>query len=70
MKKLSLLLLSLYSWTVWACPNCHETVSKAAASKPPYTLIILATFIALTYVPFYLFFRVIKKHSTVAYDEN
>jgi len=46
--------------TVWACPNCNTGV--ADANKPPYTIIILGLFIALTYVPFYILFRAAKKY--------
>ena len=43
----------------WACPNCHALADN---SKPPYTLIILGIFIALTYIPMYILFRAFKKY--------
>lgn len=55
---LTFLILSLVSMTVWACPNCHDTVGKVAG--PPWTLIIVGCFILFTYVPFYILFRAAK----------
>ncbi len=69
MKVLTTILFFLFSWTVWACPNCHETV-KLGKSGPPWTLIILAVFVALTYVPMYFFFRMTKKYASHSFDEN
>lgn len=70
MKSVFTLFISLLSWSVWACPNCHEVVSTTADVRSPWTLIILGCFIALTYIPMYLFFRLIKKHARVSFDEN
>jgi hypothetical protein len=72
MKILTSLVFLLISWTVWACPNCHETVKMAGVgpSGPPWTLIILGVFVACTYIPFYFFFRMTKKYATHKFDEN
>lgn len=53
------LAISFLSFAAWACPNCHNTVGPA---RPPYTLIIVGIFILLTYVPFYILFRAMKKY--------
>ncbi len=60
MNKLFFALIFLVPMTVWACPNCNTGV--ADANKPPYTIIILGLFIALTYIPFYILFRAAKKY--------
>lgn len=54
--------------TVLACPNCHTAVSDS--NKPPYTLIILGIFIALTYIPFYILFRAAKAYDPKNIDGN
>ncbi len=71
MKVLTTLVLFIISLSVGACPNCHETVRMAGVqSGPPWTLIILAIFVACTYIPFYFFFRMTKKYATQTFDEN
>ena len=60
MNKIYFALIFLVPITVWACPNCNTGV--ADANKPPYTIIILGLFIALTYIPFYILFRAAKKY--------
>lgn len=71
MKSLTAALFFIFSWSVLACPNCHETVKAGAAgSTPPYTLIILGIFVAATYIPFYLFYRVTKKYAGHEFNEN
>lgn len=45
---------------VLACPNCNTALTEG--NRPPYTLIILGVFIALTYIPFYIIFRAAKKY--------
>jgi len=58
-KTLLSLLITFFTMTVWACPNCHDTVGKV--SGPPWTLIIVGVFILSTYIPFYILFRAAKK---------
>jgi hypothetical protein len=70
MKIISSILFFMFSMTAWACPNCHQTVNIGAKQGPPYTLIILAVFIAVTYIPMYFFFRMTKKYATHSFDEN
>lgn len=52
------LVFSLISLNTWACPNCYSY----DPNKPPYTLIIVGIFILITYIPFYLLFRAMKKY--------
>ncbi len=70
MKVYSLIAFMLFSMTVGACPNCHETVNLGGENGPPYTLIILAIFIVVTYIPMYFFFRMTKKYANQTFDEN
>ena len=61
-KFLLLAIISFLPATVLACPACAGGNPGADVSKPPYTLIILSTFIVLTYIPFYFLFRAAKKY--------
>jgi hypothetical protein len=61
---LSLLLLPMLTW---ACPNCHEAVG---AKNPQYTLLIIAIFIAVTYIPMYILLRACKKYDPQRLDGN
>lgn len=70
MKQVSILLFFIFSSTVWACPNCHETVKLGEAAGPPWTMIILGVFVACTYIPYYFFFKMTKKYATTKFDEN
>ena len=69
MKVFALITFLLFSMTAGACPNCHETV-KMGAKGPPYTLIILGIFVAMTYIPMYFFFRMTKKYATHEFNEH
>jgi len=68
MIKLLTSFLFLVPMTVWACPNCHQSVSDS--NKPPYTLIILGVFILLTYIPFYILFSAAKTYDPKNADGN
>lgn len=48
----------MVSSTVWACPNCAGSPS----SFDKYTVYILAGFIVLTYIPFYIIFKMANKN--------
>lgn len=61
MKLTSLIMFVLVPAPLLACPACAGG-SPGEASKFPYTLVILSTFILLTYIPFYLLFRAAKKY--------
>jgi hypothetical protein len=52
------LLFSLFSFAAWACPGC---AGGSADNKSMSTVWILGIFILLTYIPFYLLYRIIKK---------
>jgi hypothetical protein len=60
MSKLLVTCFLLIPAAVWACPNCNTGIDQPG--RPPYTLIILGIFIALTYIPFYILFRAAKKY--------
>ena len=61
--KIFSLFISLFiQMNVWACPTCAGSGNNKADVN---TVIILACFILLTYVPFYLIFRLIKKYKNV-----
>jgi hypothetical protein len=68
MNKFLTVLFLLVPVSVWACPNCNTGLGDA--NKPPYTLIILGIFVALTYVPFYLLFRAAKTYDPKNTDGN
>lgn len=58
MKKILALIFSFFlSFSLWACPYC----AGSSDGKDKNTWMILAGFILLTYVPFYLLFRVAFK---------
>jgi len=59
MNKLLILSTILAGQVLVACPNCAG--SENAADK--YTVYILSAFIVLTYVPFYLLFKMASKHN-------
>jgi len=67
MKLLGILLMFLLPVVTWACPNCHEAVG---AKNPQSTLLILAIFIAVTYIPMYIFLRACKKYDPQRTDGN
>ena len=56
---LFVILLSLFSIAAWACPGC---AGGSADNKSMNTVWILGIFILLTYVPFYLLFRITRKY--------
>lgn len=58
MKILVIILSTLLPALVLACPNCAG--SDNAQDK--YTVYILAGFIILTYIPFYLLYKTAFKH--------
>jgi hypothetical protein len=45
--------------TAWACPGCAGSMDN---SKYEYTVYILMTFIALTYIPFFILYKTIWKY--------
>jgi hypothetical protein len=55
----ALFFLFIFSTTLWACPMCGGSDQTDNAN---ITIIILATFIALIYIPYYLIYRLIKKN--------
>lgn len=64
----ALILLS-FTAVAWACPGCAG--SDMGKNKTPYTLIVLSTFILLTYIPFYMMFKAAKKFDPKnAVDDN
>lgn len=67
MKALLASIFAFLSVTVWACPNCHDTVQ--ASKGPPWTLIIIGGFILLTYVPFYILFNAARKYDPTRNSE-
>ena len=65
LKFLSFLALIVFSSTASACPNCAG--SDNAADK--YTIYVLAVFILLTYIPFYIIFKTAAKKKQDASEE-
>jgi len=67
-EKIFLLFILFYQANLWACPTCAGSGNNKADVN---TVIILGCFIILTYVPFYLIFRLIKKyqHFSASADE-
>ncbi len=59
LKKSLALLLALLSSTVLACPGCAGSIENP---KTKYVVYILMTFIALTYIPFFIIYRMIYKN--------
>ncbi len=60
MKKfLFIFFLSFFSFAAWACPGCAGGVND---NKSYNTILILSVFIVLTYIPFYLMYRITKKY--------
>jgi hypothetical protein len=67
------LLAVLFVWgltlsSAWSCPNCAGGTVKDG--KPPYTLIILSSFVLLIYIPFFILFRAAKKYDPKNGDEH
>lgn len=63
MKKISFLLLSLFFVTdLLACPYC---AGSSQGGKDSTTTFVLAGFIVAIYVPYYIIFRMIKKHNAL-----
>jgi len=67
MRNLTLFFILLFPLGSLACPNCHEAVGS---KNPQYTLIILAIFIACTYIPLYIFLKAAKKYDPKSLDGN
>lgn len=53
-----------------ACPGCYDMVNSNNTKAPPYTFIILGTFILLAYIPFYILFRAAKKYDPEKLNGN
>ena len=51
------LLITVYS-AAWACPGCAGSMGT---NKDKYTVYILMGFIALTYIPFFVLYKMIYK---------
>lgn len=62
--------MTFYPMLSIACPACAGGAPGAKLNQTPYSLIILGTFILLTYIPFYLFFRATKKFDPKNLDEH
>lgn len=58
-------LLLTFSLKIFACPTCAGGVS---ASKTPWTLIILGSFIVFCYIPLFILFRSAKKYDPSRLD--
>lgn len=70
MKRLSLLLLSFFFVTdLLACPYC---AGNSQSGKDSNTTLILAIFILAIYIPYFIIFRLIKKHRALkeAHDSS
>ena len=70
MKKLSFLFLSLFFVTdLLACPYC---TGSTQGGKDSNTTLILGLFILAIYIPYFLIYRMIKKHRALkeAYDSS
>ena len=61
MTKIKLLIFSylLATGSLWACPGCAGSMDNPRDLTYIY---VLAGFIALIYIPFFIIFRVIKKN--------
>jgi hypothetical protein len=55
---LFIFIFSFLSFAAWACPGC---AGGSADNKSMNTIWILGIFIVLTYIPFYLLYRITKK---------
>lgn len=63
MKKISLLLLSLFFVTdLLACPYC---TGSTQGGKDSNTTFVLGAFILAIYVPYFIIYRMIKKHNAL-----
>jgi hypothetical protein len=58
-------LIALLPLVSLACPNCHEAVGSKNSQS---TLIIIGIFIAVTYIPLYIFLRAAKKYDPKTLD--
>lgn len=59
MKKFFLSLgLFLVSFSLWACPYC---AGNSQGGKDSNTTLVIGGFILVCYIPYYIFFRLIKK---------
>lgn len=68
MKKLFSLALILNSSLALACPYC---VGTSQGGKDSNTTVILAVFILLMYIPYFVFYRLIKKQKALkALDDS
>lgn len=70
MKKISYLLFSLFFVTdLLACPYC---TGSTQGGKDSNTTLVLGLFILAIYIPYYLIYRMIKKHRALkeAYDSS
>jgi len=60
MRRLSFALISLFFVTnLFACPYC---VGSSQGGKDSNTTLVLGLFILAIYIPYYIIFRMIKKH--------
>jgi len=62
MKRLFFLILLLINDLVIACPGCAGSMGN---KKDEYTVYILMGFIALTYIPFYMLYKMIFKYQNL-----
>ncbi len=68
MKKMGLLFLSLLFVTdLLACPYC---AGNSQGGKDSNTTLVLGLFILCIYLPFYLIYRMIKKHRTLRAEND
>lgn len=59
MKLIFGLILFLFNFQVWACPGCAGSMDNP---KDGMIVYILAGFIVLTYIPFYLLYKTVFKY--------
>lgn len=71
MKFFFLSLFACISNAALACPYCNDSVpSNGGMNSSTYTLVIIAIFVALSYIPFYILFRAAKKYEPKEIDGN
>ena len=64
---IKLFLILFFSFNIWACPNC----GGSGSTFDKYTIEILAIFIAATYIPMSILFRMaINKRKTTPTERN
>ena len=67
MKLFFLIYFLLFSHALWACPMCSGSASNPGDQ---YLVYILAGFILLTYIPFYILYRMVYKNRKANENEQ